>query len=156
MLRRADLGPALSVAHSSHLLQIVVTAAASSGAHSELSAQPRNGVSTMKALILPALFTLSACGTPPVRIALPPVELTTCADEPATPDIPAYEWGKIKAAALAKGSAQAAVDEAVRLAIEVTGIRDQKVLDYVLAERSAYGDCKSKVAGIKAWRDSVE
>jgi hypothetical protein len=110
----------------------------------------------MRYLICPALFTLSACGTPPVRIALPPVELTTCADEPATPDIPAYEWERVKVAALTKGGAQAAVDEAVRLAIEVTGVRDAKVLDYIMAERTAGGDCRSKVAGIKAWRDGVE
>jgi hypothetical protein len=87
----------------------------------------------MKALILPALFTLSACGTPPVRIALPPVELTTCADEPSTPDIPARDG-----------------TDAVQQQ------RDELTLAYILGLRSAYGDCKSKVAGIKAWRDSVE
>jgi hypothetical protein len=87
----------------------------------------------MKAVILLALFTLSACGTPPVRIALPPVELTTCADEPATPDIPARDG------------------------TDATQIqRDTLTLSYILGLRSAYGDCKAKVAGLKAWSEAVE
>ena len=34
--------------------------------------------------------------------------------------------------------------------------RDRETFEYILAERSAGGDCRAKVKGIKAWADSVE
>jgi hypothetical protein len=34
--------------------------------------------------------------------------------------------------------------------------RDLMMLDYVLSLRSAWGDCSSKVAGIKAWADELK
>jgi hypothetical protein len=77
------------------------------------------------ALTLSAM-ALGACGPRPVRIALPPADLTTCADEPVAPDLPGRD----------------AQDE-----------RDRLTLDYVLGLRAAWGDCRAKVDGIKAWRD---
>lgn len=59
----------------------------------------------------------------------PPVALLTCADEPLAPDLPPR------------------------------GMQDQRdmlMLDYVLALRSAWGDCSSKVAGVRAWADEME
>lgn len=74
---------------------------------------------------------LTACDER-VRIALPPVELARCADEPIAPDLPAPD-----------GSAP------VQLA------RDQMTFAYILALRSAWGDCRSKVDGLAAWRDTA-
>jgi len=33
--------------------------------------------------------------------------------------------------------------------------RDTATLDYILALRSAWGDCSAKVAGVKAWSDKL-
>jgi len=87
----------------------------------------------MRALILPALFALTACGTERVRVAKPPVELTVCAAEPAAPDLPAKDG-----------------TDAVQI------VRDRMTLDYLLALRSAWGDCAAKVAGVKAWSEGLK
>lgn len=69
---------------------------------------------------------LTSCGNGRPVIALPPVELTSCAGEPETPVLPA------------------------------PGVeRDRLVLTYILDLRRAWGDCYSKVAGLKAWRDAA-
>jgi hypothetical protein len=91
----------------------------------------------MRYLILPALLALSACGERPVT-ALPPLELTTCADIPAAPDLPAVDWSSVETAR------------------PVQTQRDLIMLDGYLAVRSAWGDCAGKVAGLKAWRQSME
>lgn len=75
---------------------------------------------------------LGACTTERVRIVAPPAELQSCADEPAAPDIPARD-----------GTAETDLR------------RDRMTLDYVLAMRSAWGDCFAKVAGVKAWSERV-
>lgn len=62
-----------------------------------------------------------------MRLSPLPIELTTCADEPAAPDLPVV------------------VSPADQVA------RDLLMLDYVLALRSAWGDCHAKVDGAKAW-----
>lgn len=59
----------------------------------------------------------------------PPVVLTECADEPLAPDLPARDQ---------------------------QAERDRLTLDYILGLRSAWGDCKSKVAGIKAWSAGLD
>jgi len=61
-------------------------------------------------------------------VAKPPAALLRCADEPVAPDLPGR------------------------------GLQDQRdmlMLDYVLALRSAWGDCSSKVAGVRAWVDQI-
>jgi len=68
----------------------------------------------------------AACGPKPVRIALPPADLATCADEPQAPDLPARDQ---------------------------QDTRDRLTLDYILDLRAAWGDCRAKVDGIKAWRE---
>lgn len=74
-------------------------------------------------------MALSACGQPE-RVALvkPPAHLTTCADEPVPPLLPGR-------------------DEQAE--------RDRLMLAYVLALRGAWGDCASKVMGLKAWSEAL-
>lgn len=75
----------------------------------------------------------AACGPKPVRIAPPPADLTRCADEPPAPDLPPPG------------------DQAERQTE-----RDTTVLAYILALRSAWGDCRAKVDGIRAWSAGVK
>ena len=91
----------------------------------------------MRHLILPALFALSACN-PQVRLAAPPVEYLECKDWPKSPDLPAQSWVDIAAAKA------------------VAAQRDALMLSYVQSGYAAWADCKSKVAGIKAWAEEVE
>lgn len=67
---------------------------------------------------------LTGCGQTSVRVALPPPELTTCADEPAAPALPDRDRQPE---------------------------RDRLTLDYILSLRSAWGDCRAKVDGVRAW-----
>lgn len=84
-------------------------------------------------LPLALLIGFSAC-TPerPVTV-LPPVSLTSCADMPDAPDLPARDG-------------TTAIEQA----------RDQLMLAYVLALRSAYGDCRAKVDGLDEWRAGMD
>lgn len=59
---------------------------------------------------------------------LPPAELATCADEPRAPNLP----GK---------------DQQVE--------RDRLTLEYILGLRAAWGDCRAKVDGLKAWQETA-
>lgn len=87
----------------------------------------------MRHLILPALFTLTACGNERPRIVKPPAELQTCAAEPAAPLLPERDG----------------TDE--------TQIRrDTMTLEFILALRSAWGDCAARVAGVRAWSDALD
>lgn len=75
-----------------------------------------------------ALAALTACGGERVVVVKPPVDLTHCADEPVAPDLPPRE---------------------------MQALRDQMMLAYVLAFRSAWGDCRAKVEGLRAWSDGL-
>ena len=77
----------------------------------------------------------------------PPPELLSCSGEPLSPVLTPYEWDRV----LQSPTVQAAVDM-MRI---ITGKRDGATLSYVLAMRAAYGDCASKVAGVKAWADAL-
>lgn len=79
------------------------------------------------AALTPLAMLCVACGEKPVLI-LPPVELTTCADEPLAPDLPAREFQ----------------DE-----------RDRMMLGFTLDLRKAWGDCKAKVEGLRKWREEA-
>ena len=79
--------------------------------------------------MIPWVMLLGACGETRPTIVLPPVELTVCADEPLAPDLPGRDQ---------------------------QALRDQMTLDYVLALRSAWGDCRADVDGVRAWREAVE
>lgn len=70
---------------------------------------------------------LGACEKKVLAVATkPPARLLTCQAEPGAPELPA------------------------------PGIeRDRIVLAYLLAMRAAYGDCASKVAGVRAWSDAL-
>lgn len=83
-------------------------------------------------LALPMLLALSACQPGRPVAALPPVELMTCAGEPAAPNLPERDG-----------------TEAVQTA------RDLIMLDAYLALRSAWGDCAAKLAGVREWREGM-
>jgi hypothetical protein len=87
-------------------------------------------------LLAPALLLASGCGPRPVRLSLPPPELATCADEPQAPELPAQDWA-------------AALDTVMAVQRQ----RDTMMLGYTLAMRGAWGDCRAKVDGLKAWRE---
>ena len=86
----------------------------------------------MKHLISASLLALTACATPEPALILPPASLATCADMPAAPQLPERDGTN-------------AIERA----------RDLATLDYILALRSAYGDCKSKTVGLKAWMEEA-
>lgn len=79
-------------------------------------------------LMIPFALLSTACTTDRPRIVLPPADLAECADEPRAPSLP----GK---------------DQQVE--------RDALTLSYILALRSAWGDCRSKVDGLAKWRETV-
>lgn len=82
------------------------------------------------AATIPLSLGLTACGQERVRLVPVPVELTTCAGEPAAPELPVQSP-------------------------ETQRVRDGMVLDYILALRSAWGSCAAKVAGVRAWNEGV-
>lgn len=79
--------------------------------------------------LIPLAMACAACGPKPVRIAPLPANLTTCADEPAAPDLPGQDR---------------------------QAERDRLTLDYILSLRSAWGDCRAKVDGARAWNERVK
>lgn len=82
----------------------------------------------LKILPIPLLMLCAACGGERAVVVKPPVDLTHCADEPVAPDLPPRE---------------------------MQALRDQMMLGYVLAFRSAWGDCRAKVDGLRAWSDGL-
>ena len=85
---------------------------------------------TMAAFVI---INLSACVPGRPVVTLPPVALTQCEAEPSAPTIPSRDGTE-----------------------ETLNIRDQMTLAYILAMRSAWGDCYSKVQGMKAWAQSLQ
>lgn len=86
----------------------------------------------LKSLALIATFALGMCGQPEPIALTPPASLLTCADEPTAPDLPTRDG-----------------------TIGTELLRDRAVLEYVLALRTAGGDCRAKVAGVRAWSETV-
>lgn len=87
-------------------------------------------------ILLPTVC--AACGTEHPTLVLPPAELAVCADEPVAPDLPPVDWSSVETAR------------------PVQRARDTALLDYVLALRSAWGDCRADVDGLAAWRDAAD
>jgi hypothetical protein len=77
---------------------------------------------------IPLLMLCAACGPKDPVLVLPPVTLAECADEPLPPDI---------------GLAVNQIE------------RDNLTLAYLLALRAAWGDCRARVDGLKAWMDAA-
>lgn len=92
----------------------------------------------MKPLIAVALLGLAACGQPKPVVLQPPPALLSCKDEPTPPTLPEQDW-----------------TAAIEIIKEVQLIRDELTLDYILKQRSAWGDCRSKVDGVRAWSAEV-
>ena len=86
----------------------------------------------MKRLIVLGALALTACGNERPRIVKPPAELQSCAVEPRAPVLPERDG-----------------TDATQLR------RDTMVLDYILALRSAWGDCRAKLDGVRAWSEGV-
>ncbi len=80
---------------------------------------------------------LTACGTDNARPVSIPPELQTCAADPAAPALPAQDWSD------------------VLIARAIQEVRDALTLDYVLGLRSAAGDCRAKVAGVRAFDEAM-
>lgn len=77
----------------------------------------------MKQAYLMAPLALAACQPQPTLI-LPPAELSSCAAEPGAPSLlPEFTQAE----------------------------RDKIVLEYLLALRSAGGDCRARVNGLATW-----
>ena len=83
----------------------------------------------LPAATIPCVLLSTACAPARIETVKPPAALTECADEPVAPALP--------------GRDQQAE-------------RDRLTLAYILGLRSAWGDCSSKVAGIKAWSDALD
>lgn len=88
------------------------------------------------ALMILSSLALTACAER-VRLSPLPADLTHCAEEPEAPALLAQDWTDLQRAK----------------AIQIT--RDTSMLDYVLGLRSWGGDCQAKVAGAKAWNETV-
>lgn len=82
----------------------------------------------MKHLFATPLLALAACGQPVPVVLTPPPALLSCADEPPPPDLPTPERQRE---------------------------RDELTLAYILALRSAWGDCAAKVNGVRTWTEEV-
>lgn len=87
----------------------------------------------IRLMIAAAVLAVTNGCTERVRIATPPAELLTCADEPAAPQLPARDG-----------------TDATQLA------RDVAMLNGYLALRTAYGSCRAAVEGVAAWTKEVE
>lgn len=85
----------------------------------------------MKTIALLPLIALAACQQPRPVVVLPPAELATCAAMPDAPSLPVQSP-------------------------ETQRERDELVLAYILELRTAWADCAAKVAGLAAWRESVQ
>lgn len=91
------------------------------------------------ALMIPLAMACAACGTVRVETPKPPAHLLTCADDATPPDLAPVPW--------ALGN----LTEIQRVQAE----RDRQTFEYILAERSAGGDCRSKVKGVRAWTETL-
>lgn len=89
------------------------------------------------AAMIPFVALLTACGSPKPVLVLPPAELGECAAEPTPPNLPQVNW------------------ESVETARPIQRERDIQTLDYILALRGAFGSCKAKTDGIRAWREAA-
>lgn len=76
---------------------------------------------------------MTACGQDRPRIATPPAEYLTCQADPVAPALPAFDWSNIDRARAVQRQ------------------RDQLTIDFELGLRAAGGDCRAKVAAIRAW-----
>ena len=84
-----------------------------------------------KPLLIPMILSalaLTGCGQERPALAKPPADLLVCADEPVAPELPGRDR---------------------------QDARDRLTLDYLLALRSAWGDCFAKIAGVRAWADAL-
>ena len=84
-----------------------------------------------KSIYLGLVLVLTACEHGPA-IVLPPVELTECGEEPATPELPTRDG-----------------TDATQM------IRDAATMAYIFALHEAHASCKARVMGLAEWRRKV-
>ena len=84
-------------------------------------------VTLLKIAMIPCALSLTACGEKPV-LTLPPPQLSECAPEPQAPLLPG---------------------------MDMQAERDSLMIDYIAALRTAGGDCRAKVDGLKAWMETA-
>lgn len=77
-----------------------------------------------------ASVALTACDKPAPVLILPPADLAECADEPPAPILPERDGANQRA-------------------------RDVLMLEGYLRLREAYGSCRSKVDGLRAWLEAA-
>lgn len=90
------------------------------------------------ALMIPLATVCAACETR-VETLKPPPGLLDCADEATPPDLAPVPWSLGNLTVIQRVQAE----------------RDRQAFEYILAERSAGGDCRAKVKGVKAWVNSL-
>lgn len=74
-------------------------------------------------------LALTGCERKVLAVATkPPANLLSCAGEPVPPSLPGRDQ---------------------------QDARDALMLDYALALRSAWGDCASKISGVRRWADAL-
>ena len=98
---------------------------------------PTPAIKLRATLMILCALGLTACGPKKVRLSPLPAELTSCAEEPAAPQIPARD-----------GAAGPLLEQ-------IQQERDRLTLDYILNLRSWGGDCQAKVKGAAAWNRTV-
>lgn len=86
---------------------------------------------------IPWVMVLGACEPKRIETVRPPAALTECAVEPVAPDLPRVDWSSVETARPTQQQ------------------RDLATFGYILALRTAYGDCAADVAGLKAWSDGL-
>lgn len=87
-------------------------------------------------LTILSLMLCASCADS-VHLELPPVSLTTCEDAPLAPDLPPIDWSSVD------------------MARSIVEARDAAMLAFGLDIHSAWGDCKSKVEGLRVWRETA-
>ena len=90
------------------------------------------------ALMIPLATVCAACETR-VETLKPPADLLHCAGEATPPDLAPVPWSLGNLTEIQRVQAE----------------RDRQTFEYILAERSAGGDCRGKLKGVKAWAQSL-
>lgn len=90
------------------------------------------------ALMIPLATVCAACGTR-VETPKPPANLLDCAEEATPPDLAPVPWSLGNLTEIQRVQAE----------------RDRQTFEYILADRSAGGDCRGKLRGVKTWVDAL-
>lgn len=104
---------------------------------------------------LAILLIIPGCATS-VRLATPPVDLLACKAEATPPDLPAVPWQPLDVEVTKLVPDIALIRTLIGNVRVAQRKRDEATFSFILDERLAGGDCRAKVAGLKAWADAVD